>query len=133
MAEDAQQRKSSRIGYGHPPEGTPWKPGQSGNPNGRPVNENSITYWLKQELARANGGGRTNAQNIAKKMIVKAKSGELDAMKEIADRTEGKPKQRTEVTGENGGPVNQHFDISISFGGDDDNAESEDQVSEALP
>jgi hypothetical protein len=44
MAEDNNDPTRSRdpngvIGYGKPPVGTPFKPGQSGNPNGRPKGE----------------------------------------------------------------------------------------------
>lgn len=40
MAEDqADDDKDYEIGYGKPPIATRWKPGQSGNPNGRPKRE----------------------------------------------------------------------------------------------
>ena len=32
-------KSDQQIGYGKPPEGVRWKPGQSGNPNGRPKGE----------------------------------------------------------------------------------------------
>ncbi len=92
-----------------------WKPGESGNPNGRPPNENSITFWLKKLLNDPNGGGKTNAETIAKKAIAKAKAGELPAMEFVANRTEGKPKQLSEVTGKDGAPLIPRK-FRISFG-----------------
>lgn len=75
----------------HPP--TEWKPGQSGNPAGRPPNEGSITYWLKKLLAEPNGGGLPVAKTVAQKVIAQAKKGNLKAITELLDRTEGKPTQ----------------------------------------
>jgi hypothetical protein len=44
-------------------------------------------------------------QSIANKLIELASSGDLQAIKEIADRLDGKPKQQTELSGPDGGPV----------------------------
>jgi hypothetical protein len=55
---------------------TAWKPGQSGNPGGRPRNEVSLTHWLRE------WGGMTSAQaaelcaTYAKELRA-AKSGEM--------------------------------------------------------
>jgi hypothetical protein len=81
---------------------TAWDKGESGNPNGRPPNEGSITYWLKVLLAEPNGGGLPVAKTVAAKVIAQAKKGNLKAVSEILDRTEGKAKQSMEVTGKDG-------------------------------
>ena len=36
MADKQGSNRESEVGYGKPPIGTQWKPGQSGNPKGRP-------------------------------------------------------------------------------------------------
>lgn len=65
---------------------TPWKPGQSGNPKGRPDNTKSITWWYKKLLAEKDG---LTAQQIAKMAIERAKAGSLPHTQEITDRTDG--------------------------------------------
>ncbi len=76
-----------------PPQLTPWQPGESGNPKGRPPNTSSITYWYKKLLAEGN-----NAEEIATKVLEMAKEGKLDHTKEITDRTDGKVIQTTDHT-----------------------------------
>lgn len=41
---------TDRIGYGHPPLHSRWRPGQSGNPNGRPKTRRSFARDLKALL-----------------------------------------------------------------------------------
>lgn len=38
------------VGYGKPPERTRFRPGQSGNPNGRPRKSKNLNTLLEQEL-----------------------------------------------------------------------------------
>ncbi|KKN78461.1 hypothetical protein LCGC14_0349930 [marine sediment metagenome] len=64
-----------------------WKPQQSGNPNGRPPNTSSITYWYKRILAENEG---IAAQEIALKAVDLAKKGLLPHTVEITDRTDGR-------------------------------------------
>ena len=64
-----------------------WQPGQTGNPNGRPPNKSSITYWYKKLLEENEG---MPAQQIALKAIQKAREGSLPHIQEITDRTDGK-------------------------------------------
>lgn len=40
------------VGYGKPPMGSRWKPGQSGNPKGRPRKSTSLEDLVREELDR---------------------------------------------------------------------------------
>ncbi len=94
-ATDKQGKNTERVGKGSPPVSAQWKPGQSGNPKGRPKSI-TLSEAYRRELARPDPDdehGRTFAEVIAARMIVRAKDGDVQAMREMADRTEGKPKQ----------------------------------------
>jgi Family of unknown function (DUF5681) len=67
------------VGYGRPPEATRFKPGQSGNPKGRPKGSKSLTTLFIKELGRPvilkeNGKTRRvpKAEAIVKQVINKA-------------------------------------------------------------
>lgn len=72
--------------------------GQSGNPKGRPK-LTRLTDALREQLAETNPDApeETIAEQIARALIKEAKSGNVLAIREIADRTEGKPKQAIDV------------------------------------
>lgn len=53
---------------------------------------------LRMELA-AVGTDQKALRNIARKLIAKAEAGEDSAIKEIADRMDGKPAQAVEMSG----------------------------------
>ena len=82
----------------------PFQPGQSGNPGGRPK-KLPITDAIREELEREVTGGLSLAHAIARKLVRLALEGDMDAIREIADRTEGKPRQRIEQSGPGGGPM----------------------------
>jgi len=74
---------------------TAFKPGQSGNPAGRPKSI-TLSEALRLELAKVlpnDTQERTFAELIAQQLVKAAATGNILAAKEIADRTEGKPKQ----------------------------------------
>jgi hypothetical protein len=74
---------------------TAFKPGQSGNPAGRPKSI-TLSEALRLELAKVlpnDTQERTFAEVIAQSLVLAAATGNILAAKEIADRTEGKPKQ----------------------------------------
>lgn len=88
---------------------------QNANPGGRPKNQQSFTYWMNffknlpvseflQYQKTHPVEGRTVAEDIAFTRVVNART-DLQEFKEVADRTEGKAKQLTELRG----------DVNISF------------------
>ena len=87
--------KDYEVGYGRPPKGKPFPKGVSGNPAGRPKSI-TMSEAYRRELAKpdpADKHGRTFAEVIAARMIVRALIGDVQAVRELTDRTEGKPRQ----------------------------------------
>jgi hypothetical protein len=78
----------------------PFKPGQSGNPAGRPKSITLSEAYRKQlaMIDEADPQKRTFAEVLAEQMIVKAKTGDVAALKEVADRVEGKARQTITLT-----------------------------------
>ena len=77
----------------------PFKPGQSGNPAGRPKSI-TLSEAFRRQLSQPmpdDPEGRTFAEVIAERMCVAASGGDVSAAREIADRTEGKPRQSVDV------------------------------------
>jgi len=78
-------QKGNTLGKDHR-----FKPGQSGNPGGRPKDFLSAAYRTlleDEEIAKA----------IAKAIVKKAMRGSVAHAAELADRTEGKPRQSVEI------------------------------------
>jgi hypothetical protein len=106
----------------------PFKPGQSGNPSGR-NGQKPISDALKALLSRNPGKTLeqtvcdTNAQLIAFNMMVKALGGDKDTIKEVIDRTEGKPAQSVEHCGSIARDHEENLEIL-------DNPESDDATRE---
>ena len=80
-------QKQSPIDHIPPETMKRWKPGQSGNPNGRPKKVNSITYWYRKLLAEKAG---LPAKKIAKMAIEKAQEGSIQHIQEVTDRVDGR-------------------------------------------
>lgn len=78
--------------------GNRFKKGETGNPNGRPK-LTKLTDALREQLAETNPDApeETVAEQIARALISEAKTGNVQAIREIADRTEGKPKQAIDL------------------------------------
>ena len=71
--------------------GTPFKPGQSGNPGGRPK-----TKPFRDALRRAVEAAGDDTQRldmVALALYSKALEGDVSAIKEVADRLDGKVPQ----------------------------------------
>jgi len=75
------------VGFGKPPRSMRFKPGQSGNPNGRPRGARNFAVAIEQELVTRvtvteNGRRRriSKREVIAKHLVNKAASGDLKAI-----------------------------------------------------
>ena len=86
--------KEYRVGYKNPPRETQWKPGESGNPEGRPPDFKYISDYLREILPQDCGDGRTWGQKIAEEWVKQAADtkarGNVPAREEVLDRTEGR-------------------------------------------
>ena len=85
----------------------PWPKGTSGNPAGG--SKKRLLDKVLEELLEAEDSGE--AVKIAKALIAKARRGDTRASQLVAERTEGKPNQKVEVTGGNGEPLS----IAVRF------------------
>jgi hypothetical protein len=77
----------------------PFQKGVSGNPNGRPKSL-TLSEAFRRQLSQPVPGasdGRTFAEVIALQLCVAAARGDVSAAREIADRSEGKPRQSVDV------------------------------------
>lgn len=99
----------------------PYKKGESGNPNGRPLGARNVSTVLKELLEEIAPDSIknlsqikdflkkkkvTNADAIAGNLLHKAiVEKDLSAIKEIIDRTEGKAMQGVELSGKDGGEI----------------------------
>ncbi len=78
--------------------GNRFKKGETGNPSGRPK-LTKLTEALREQLAETSPDApeETIAEQIARALISEAKIGNVQAIREIGDRTEGKPKQAIDL------------------------------------
>lgn len=101
-----------------------FQPGQSGNPAGKPIGaidfktrfEKKLHAIAPDKVQQAKGiaefcagvktGEITNADAIDAALLYKAiVERDMSAIRELLDRTEGKPTQAIEHTGKDGGPI----------------------------
>jgi hypothetical protein len=75
----------------------PWKPGQSGNPSGRPKND------VAREIAQAIF--EENREALYEAFGKAALSGNAYTFKELAERAFGKVPDKVEMSGPDGGPI----------------------------
>ena len=75
---------------------TRWKPGQSGNPAGRPRKGSSFAEILSA-IGDEDIQGMTKKEAISRRLWAEASKGEAWAVREILDRIDGRPKQVSEI------------------------------------
>lgn len=74
--------------------------GQSGNPRGRAKNQALLTPTLRQLVSKDG-----NKEKIASVLVNLALAGDLDAIKIIFERLDGKVVAPVELSGPNSGPI----------------------------
>ena len=136
-----------RTGDGGVPGGEAhrWKPGQSGNPGGRPKTA-SLSQACRAVLDKIVPGDRekcTYAQAIAERLADLAVKGHLGAVRELGDRTEGRvglalpaPKSLLEPLLEdmlNPSTVDSEAESSTEGREDDEDPQSREGVLESGP
>lgn len=79
-----------------------FKPGQTGNPAGRPkkLKLPPLDEVLGNVLNQADANGKTKAEMVLDKLMELALKGDVRAAEMLLDRGYGKPKQSLEVAGE---------------------------------
>ena len=100
--------KSRAANFGDSGKPYQWKPGQSGNPGGRPPGILYISDRLRELLARDAGNGKTNADLVAEVILggILDPSGNLKhgintaLVKELLDRMEGKVPETHKIEGD---------------------------------
>lgn len=70
-----------------------WHPGESGNPNGKPKAAKAFADALRIAISEAHGEGGTKLRKLAEALVEKGITGDVPAIKEIADRLDGKVPQ----------------------------------------
>ncbi len=93
----ANKRPNGTFAPGHKL-GNRFEKGTSGNEKGRPK-LTRLTEALREQLSEEmpNAPERTVAEAIARTLIREAISGNVQAIREIGDRTEGKPMQKVDL------------------------------------
>jgi hypothetical protein len=105
MENEKQERK--RL---PPPAEHRWKKGVSGNPNGRPKKQDSLTNLLREEIAKicpADRENRTWKELVVRATLQLAMKGNATALKEVWERLDGKTLQteRLQLGGTDGKQV----------------------------
>lgn len=77
----------------------------AGAPEGNQNSSKSNRLWAETIRRAVAQSDPERLRSIAEKLLDMAASGDIQAMKELGDRLDGKPKQQTEVTGADGGPL----------------------------
>lgn len=85
-----------RAKRGEPPVETQFKPGQSGNPLGRPKKLPAIDVLMAEVLGSIDDK-KSEAQAIIEALVKRALKGDVRAAEVLLDRGYGKAKQTTEL------------------------------------
>lgn len=99
---------AKKTGKGNPPKEHQFKPGNPGGP-GRP-----LLRPFREALDSALNGG--NLSEVTKALVIQAKKGNVHAIKEIAERLDGKVDQSHKISG--GEEPIKHIHHIVGFGDD---------------
>lgn len=93
MPDDVQEQRDNNVGG---VTGKGFKPGQSGNPGGRPKGT-SLTALLREAVDREDGAGRTVGDVLIDVLIGIARAGDRQAIKDVFERVDGKLTDKLEI------------------------------------
>lgn len=92
-----------------------WKPGQSGNPAGKPKGARHFSTLIKEAITKvAEDTGTSDDKEIVKALVAKAKQGDLKAVDMVLDRVDGKAEQT----------INLDADVTMNDGLTDEQKEA---------
>jgi len=78
-----------------------FKPGQSGNPKGKPKGARHFSTLIKEAIQKvADGEDEPADRLIVKQLVDKAKQGDLQAIDRVLDRVDGKAEQTINLDAE---------------------------------
>lgn len=93
----------------------PFQKGQSGNPNGRPPREWTMAELIRDALnEEEQQSGKSFKHLVAKRLAHMAVNGDIQAIKEINDRIDGKPVQKNILANDEERPLIQNVEIYLS-------------------
>lgn len=81
-----------------------WKPGQSGNPGGRPKKSRELEELIREALTMPDGRNKA-VERLLGIMAEGEDKDSIAAAKLLKAYGYGNPRQQVEVTGEDGGPL----------------------------
>jgi hypothetical protein len=91
----------------------PFPKGVSGNPSGRP--KNVLSKAIRKKLEEVEEGqDSTVAERITEKLVELALGGNIEAIKLLGDRSEGKPRQSVNITTDSRERIDRAVDNLIS-------------------
>ena len=96
---------NSPEALGNPDKPWEWKPGESGNPNGRPKDQFSFMGILRSALAEKNAAGKSVGQRLVARYIKLGLAGNPQALEAIMARIDGKPAQSLTLKGDSDAPL----------------------------
>jgi hypothetical protein len=79
---------------------------------GRPPKEKSFANMLNIAIKEANAEGTTKLREVADALVAKAVAGDVQAIKEVADRLDGKVPQGV-IGGDENDPAIQHEHVVL--------------------
>lgn len=82
----------------------PFTKGQSGNPGGKPKSK-PFADMLRIAVNEATEDGGKKLRALADALVSKAVAGDVQAIKEVADRLDGKPAQQIIASGDPDNPI----------------------------
>ena len=94
----------------------PFKPGQSGNPNGRPKGSRNRSTIVKELLEALHASGLPNVEVATAAIVKKALDGDVVAWEKLMDSGYGKVKDVQQLEGADGAPLT----LGVTFVGKKD-------------